>query len=446
MYYGFNGTNWFRLQTQTDIALIVDAAPKKGFVLRFRADKPFLSLDEEVQKVIDLHNQFGTSSKEFNVIFTANIDVEAYTMFDAIDELIQAGVNLVCVEAGNEYYSREQANFDFDYYRLKFEPLRQLLLDHYHNIPFSIFVAPRPKDSDILGGRSEHTTFNNAVAEYMKTAPAKDGVSVHIYYGGNEAPVIINPLEKQDIREQELNEAAEDYYRSMYHDAESSGLWHDTIQYLTSKFEGRDIWITEFGFNSAGTLKNTLAYAASMFSIWVEWHDHPSIKALCEHNGISPTNTGCITPVDVELDDYEGVNAPRTSYYAFQCASNLFNTNEGVFPYNTIEYANEVTAQVPDSKRIVSAVAKNVTGKYYYSSSGKAPFMSRRSDRSYEIDGVKELPLAINGNVVSGLVPENSFGVIVVETIDIVEPPKPRWCRLCERYKIFQILGLCKDC
>jgi hypothetical protein len=88
MYYGFNGTNWFRVQTLNDISLMIDAAPKKGFVLRFRADKPYLPLDEEVQKVIDLHNYFGTSSKEFNVIFTADIDVDAQVMFDAIDTLI----------------------------------------------------------------------------------------------------------------------------------------------------------------------------------------------------------------------------------------------------------------------------------------------------------------------------------------------------------------------
>ena len=445
MYYGFNGTNWFRVQTLNDISLMVDAAPKKGFVLRFRADKPYLPLDEEVQKVIELHNQFDTSSKEFNVIFTADIDADENIMFDAIDTLIVAGVNVVCVEAGNEYYSKEQANFDFEYYKQKFEPIRQLLLDHYHEIPFSIFVAPRPKDSNILGGRNDHKQFNDDVAEYMKTAPKKDGVSVHIYYGGNEAPVIIDTLDKQDIKEQEYNEEADTYYREMYEQSQASELWEATINYLDEKFEGIDVWITEFGFNSAGTLKNTLSYATAMFAIWAQWRDYPSIKALCEHNGVSPTNTGCITPVDSELDDYDGVNAPRTSYFAFKCASNLFNTDSLVFPYITLGDINDVEVTIPEDKAVVSAIAKNVSGKYYYSSSGKAPFMSRRSDRSFEIDGVKELPVFVNSNTITATLPDNSFGVIVVETIDVVEPPKPRWCRLC-KYKFFQILGLCEDC
>jgi hypothetical protein len=444
MYYGFNGTNWFRVQTLSDISLMIDAAPKKGFVLRFRADKPYLPLDEEVQKVIDLHNYFGTSSKEFNVIFTADIDVDAQVMFDAIDTLIVAGVNVVCVEAGNEYYSKEQANFDFEYYRQKFDPLRNLLLDHHHTIPFSIFLAPRSSDSNILGGRNDHKGFNDAALEYMSTAPSKDGVSIHIYYGGNEAPIIMEALDKQDIREQEYNEEADVYYQQMYEQSQASDLFEATINYLDDKFEGRDVWITEFGFNSAGTLKNTLAYATAMFAIWAQWKGYPSIKALCEHNGISPTNTGCITPVDTDLDEYEGVNAPRTSYFAFQCASNMFD-NSYAYPYITLGDTNEVSVSVPDDKAIVSAIAKSVSGQYYYSSSGKAPFMSRRSDRSFEIDGVKELPVSINGNTVSGTFPDNSFGVIVVDTVDIVEPPKPRWCRLC-KYKLFQILGLCEDC
>lgn len=446
MYLGFNGTNWFKVQTEEDAASIAIAAPEQGFVLRYRADKPALALNTELEKVIELKQVFDEVGKEFNIIFTANVDIPAAEMLDALNVLIEAGVNVVAVEADNEYYAGTQANFDFALYKAKFWPLRQLLYSYYPDIPFTIFIAPRPAEAGIRGGRKDHKQWNDEVKAYMDTeAYEGDGLSLHIYYGAREVPVMSQELPKVQY-DPELDYPELDQY---YHDMAESAINSDHLDlylaYLDQNFPDIKIYVTEFGYNNAGGLKNTIGYSMGIYDFWLR--AMTKFEAVCEHNGISPTNTGCITPVSAgDLIEGES-NIKRLSYYTYWLVNELPKTfidklegadylvldkDDSYFTFNKLENSAVSIFDIPDNKQFVQGYMVWIggSGYNYYSSSGSAPYMLKTSTPSYEVFGIFESALYydLDTNAAYAELPEAGFGYVYIELEDKpTEPCKRPW-------------------
>lgn len=463
MYYGFNGTNWFKQSTIDDYELIAEAAPSDRFVLRYRGDKPSLMITHEIEELLAIKQIFGFKNKKFSIIYTASIDADPDITFANIKAVIDEGINVIAVEADNEYYSQNQANFDFDFYRQNFEPLKWKIEDHYPDMPFLLCVAPRPSDSGVLGGRQDHKLFNDAVAEYMENAPAKDGIAAHIYWGARECEVLSTGFpddNKRIITPQVEDTEMSAYYRDLYSQSVLSTHWEETLSYLFNKF-GRSVYITEFGFNGAGKLKNTLGYAAAMFNIWtnsgIEYRYN--VVALCEHNGISPTNTGCITPFDGRFDDYISANVPRTSYWAFRAAmgARQFNLPEegdpwsyhkgNAFYHNWVDGNGNTGVSIKDGDVIQAVDLYYMTGQFWHSSSGKAPFMAKGSQSSYEIDQVYEIKsvdftLNENQSILIDNPPGLAFGFVVVHIKPKCNNKLPWWCSMVPR-KWFRICSRC---
>lgn len=479
MYLGFNGTNWFDAQSPMDVAWLVQAAPLQGFTLRFRADKSE-DLEGELNKVIALKEAFGEAGKEFNIIFTANIDVPAEEMFNAIAYLRNNSINIITVEADNEYYASSQANFDFEVYKAKFKPLRDMLAEQLPELTFSIFIAPRPAGSGIAGGRKDHQLFNDAVKTYMSTeAKPGDGVSIHIYYGNREVPIMSTKFTKVVLEENDYYPDLDNYYRELANGAIASHHLDFTLDYLSNNFNSYPIYVTEFGYNGAGDIKNTIGYAMGIFDFWVRANN--KFTALLEHNGIAPTNTGCITPkTQYDVASEEVVNLRRTSFFTFELISEFFslsyapvsldtcvipgtlnldfsstfNLSETTIPSHTatayeytlannridcVYYTNSTDAakvyiyHMPEGKQLVEGKVVYLSGNTMYSSSGSAPFMLKGSTPSYEVDAITEEVCFYDTGTGTLYVelPPNSFGYVYIEQENVPVPPpcnKPWYC------------------
>ncbi len=193
-YVGVNGANSTEVMTGEVKQYVVDATGNNTFVFRYRpthsgtggaaAGKGFPS---DIDSVVSLVNYFNTHDKKITIIYCLDLQTDATSNYNAIEYLLNKSVPVKCIEAGNEEYAREKFNFVFASYKAAFRPVQDLINAKYPTIPFSIFLAPRPSDGGMAGGRSEHKTFNDAVINYMRTeADPEDEISIHIYFNSAE--------------------------------------------------------------------------------------------------------------------------------------------------------------------------------------------------------------------------------------------------------------------
>ena len=116
------------------------------------------------------------------VIWSANYLIPAERAFYPIEYLINNGVNVVCVEIGNESYS--QMNYDFDAYWQRTRGIvdlcKALLIPVAYPIPATGLRGSKSHD--------EWISSLNAVIN-------GDGVVSHPYYDGREFPALKAPID-----------------------------------------------------------------------------------------------------------------------------------------------------------------------------------------------------------------------------------------------------------
>lgn len=467
MYTGFNGTNWFEASTAYTDRLIVGAAPEKGFTLRFRGDKPetYEILINEVNALIALKEKFDFAYKELNVIFTASLDTFSYGQtIMAINLLIAGGVKIIAVQAGNEYYSKEQANFEFEIYKAKFEPLRNLIRQVDPYIPFVIFMAPRPKEIAENGTRNAHSIWNNQVIEYLKTQPQNDGVSIHLYPDAREIPIVEKNPTKQVVSSDMFSEDLNNYYYLLAEQSFTISYIDSVLSYLDTYLPERKVYVTEFGIGSPGNLKNTIGYSQAIYNIWIKYVD--KFYCLLEHNGVSLSLAGSMSPA-TKKDDTDVLyilpgdvltTVPRLSFFTYKLFNslmdnsnlskldnidNLSSVGSNAFYYvNTEKVEMIYTITVPQTYNVNDTYLESIIGSSQYASSGTTPFMSGGTTPTYEITNSTYLiPTVTNttdgSHVITAFVPANSFGYLYLETAEIVvENPRKKkwWCKFLERF------------
>jgi hypothetical protein len=414
---GVNGTSFFDAVTQADKQLLIDAsnAAENTFILRFRADKE-LSATDKLDEVIQLSNDFYNQNKSFAIIYTINLKEHTpASVVSAIATLKQSNVAIAAVEYGNEYYSSEQANFDFNAYKSAFAPYRDAIRASFPLLPHSIFLAPRASSSGVSGGRNNHDIFNANVFDYLKTVASPiDQVSVHIYYNANDCNVLTQPLEKRVFNQQVLDAGLQDYYTSLYNQSKESDLWDKTLIYIKNNTSA-PINITEFGFDNTALYRNTLAYSAAMFAIWNRYSDQ--VNTLLIHNGVSLTTTSIINPYTPKFDvkQNDNINLPRLDYFTYK----LFQDNltfKGIKIPVYISY-NDNPYNIISDGVVTDLNYKFLSGSYIYSGSGRTGWMDNGTIPSYEISNISNITTITNNTII---VPKLSFGYVLYTEKNIV--------------------------
>lgn len=377
MYSGFNGENFFELIDERTHELLKDMLnPGQRFCLRFRQDKPD-SDPLDIDKLVALHNYLEANERGVDVIYCANVKEPAEVAFIKLQTTINAGINVIAVEFGNEVYSREQANFDFSIYRDWFSPLLELIKVAYPSMKCLVFLAPRPKESGVLGGRAEHSRFNNAAIEYIKGEP-NVRPTVHIYFNSKECPIVLQRPANVAYDTEVYFEEWDTYYKTLLDQTITNlNLWTNTINYISAAIPDKGIYVTEWGYEEYGNQKNTLGTGIFAWTIWNAFLGESRIVAMCQHNGVSKTSPGMIFPSNAKDLNPEGyAMLPRVDYFIFKLFK-LFQTVAGATPFYTTQ-----------SGFLADADVMAISGKYLYSSAGATAWMSKTSKPSYEVSGL----------------------------------------------------------
>lgn len=401
MNYGFNGENWFKGQNEVSKQWVIDAIPAGGsFTLRFRADKPEFEISE-LDKLVDLSTSFRQQGKYLKVIYCINVKELPDIQVQNLTYVLEHNVDVIAVEFGNETYSREQANFVFATYQAWFEPLKTRINALYPTMKLLVFLAPRAKDSGVLGGRGEHKTWNDAAFAYIKADPSNTlEPTVHIYFNDAECPVsAVNP-EKRLFDPSVFYQDLHDFYTTLYNQAQANlnsyegNLWDSTLSYIEYNLPGHEIYITEWGFNDYGSIKNTIGTGITAWNIWLRYGKDTRINSLLQHNGISLAGPGMIFPVHSTNDlNPEGLESlRRVDYWVFKLFMEIANKsilmNSSVIELPGTYYMLSGTQFEHNINLEITNVTTSEFGyTYLYDSSGATEWMLKNSVPSYKIDG-----------------------------------------------------------
>lgn len=391
MLTGHNQENFFLASDSQSIGWLIDSIPQgEEYCFRFRQDKED-SDTGDIAKLIELNNTFKVNNRILKVIYCANVKKEATIVKNDIDFLINSGVDIIAVEFGNETYAATHADFNFNIYKDWFEPLRSLIHTTYPTMPCLVFLAPRANESGVLGGRNDHSIFNNAAIEYISTHASIFPVA-HIYFNSRECPVLSTPLEERDFIPGAYYIDLDNFYRTVREEAQAQlSLWDKTLSYIVQS-TGKKVYITEWGFDNYATIKNTLAIGDIAWRIWNSYSKDDRITLLLQHNGLSMALAGFICP-SKKQDSETTPNVRRVDYWVykmFRACSNIQETISapGVYQFPCYLGDNPTVLDYSDDLEVEKTENFLITGENIYSSSGATEWMSKNSTPSYEINGI----------------------------------------------------------
>ncbi|MBC8048019.1 MAG: hypothetical protein H7Y00_14570, partial [Fimbriimonadaceae bacterium] len=148
--------------------------------------------------------------KNFEVIYSLNVMTgTAQSNVSAIQTLLDSGVNIIGIVAGNEtFYSYE---YDWERYEHDFEPIIILCKEKFPNIPRLLCIAHEPK-------RKTHNSWNTGLIKYVKeTGDLISGTDVHLYLAEElKAAAQVHPKQivfKRNTYYETLDSAFQKYIR-----------------------------------------------------------------------------------------------------------------------------------------------------------------------------------------------------------------------------------------
>ena len=401
---GFNGTNFFDSNTAEELQWIVDwVKPGDTIILRLRFDDKETDLASLQANV----KNFNTTVRAKGIVVEYIATISTFNTADEVMSILNTlkanGINFFCVELDNEPYAREtKYNFNFLAYQNDFEPITEKVLEKWPTMNIAVFIAPRAKDSGVLGGRGDHKSFNDQVFTYIQNKPDNWGIAVHIYLNTNEIQELDYVIPKRVItstldadlvgRYGALLDPV--YYRT------ALSLFDSTMNYVYRKAPNRFVYVTEFQYNESAVSKNMLWNSMATLIMWEYVEKFPNALFL-EHMGKGNTNAGNISKASTDFD-LNPTNLPmlrRTNYWVYQ----MYREYEGATEYNpnysfstpgtyTLWFVNQDDAKPVILKTAAGMVIENykieyMAGSKIYSSAGVIPTMQRGSLKSYEISG-----------------------------------------------------------
>ncbi len=377
-----------------------------------QADSDMLRPRSAILELIDLSRKL----KNLQVDYCLNVlqgNVESN--ISVIQTLIDSGVNIISIVAGNEtFYSYK---YDFEAYRKDFEPIFKACEKKWPSIPRLLCIGQEL-------GKSDHIKWNDALIQYMhETGNFISGVDVH-YYLFNELKEA-NTLHPKSIvyysdsTYPALDAAFEKYIALTKQD---TGL-EEYIAYLKKNLPGKIYQCTEFGDKQAEYWSNTIANAGRVFDIFCKYRN--DFQILLVQNFIANWYWAARRPagkLDANPEGLEKIN--RCHWYAIQLANELPYATPSLKEKNEIEkpgeyyfYFNHTGEQsmMPDIKfkncKIINFEIHYLTGLHTYSSAGQTGFMAKTSQKTLEVQGTE-----IKKGISISEIPANAFGYIKIIT------------------------------
>lgn len=377
-----------------------------------QADNDALRPRSAILELIDLSHKL----KNLQVDYCLNVlqgNVESN--ISAIQTLIDSGVNIISIVAGNEtFYSYK---YDFEAYRRDFEPIFEVCEKKWPAIRRLLCIGQEL-------GKADHIKWNNALIKYVnETGDLISGVDVH-YYLFNELKDAnaLHPksvVYRSDSTYQTLDAAFEKYILLTKAD---KGL-DEYVAYLKKNLPGKIYHCTEFGDKQAEYWSNTIANAGHIFDIFCTYRN--DFQILLVQNFIANWYWAARRPagkLDANPEGLEKIN--RCHWYAIQLANEL--------PYETPRLNDKTELNMAgtyyfyfnhsgEEKMLPEFAFKNckmitceihyLSGNHTYSSAGQTGFMAKNSQKTLEVQGID----VISGNSIMEI-PANAFGYIKIIT------------------------------
>ncbi|HAE14463.1 MAG TPA: hypothetical protein DCG24_09525 [Bacteroidetes bacterium] len=389
---------------------------------RFRADK-YVGLVPE-----DTLSDFVWFVGDQPVIYTVNVRGNtAMENLYGLEYLIREGVNVIGVEMGNEEYAFY--DFQFDDYAIGFVPTYAAIREAYPQLPVGVFLAPRPKNSEIQGGRTDQQGYNDEAIDWFNAQMDPDlCVSWHIYNNHKDNPVLDQPFPELAWDGGNIPDEVNNWYKQAFDSIAAYDNWKPVSDYLNQILPGREVWITEFGpTNATGDRQNTWGYHACDFLTRYRAQDK-GFAVVMKHNGISPTNAAIVSS-PTRSDASQETLVPRMGWYTaklFSEAPGAYNVSRqadlpGTYQYwyiNTGDTPIDIAGIVSNGMTVTSATTHYLQGPEWGSSSGAAPWMAKGSAPAQVHPGI----ITSAGSVF----PAMSYGYC---EITFSKPcQKPWWC------------------
>ncbi len=381
--------------------------------------KDLKNYETDIQKTqSDLMNLIRVAHqvKNFQVDYCLNVmQGTPASNLSAIQTLIDSGVNIISIVAGNETFFSYR--FDFERYRKDFEPIVKACKKKYPNIPVLLCIGQNIDSK-------QHIAWNNALISYINAHPdLVDGVDIHYYMAQELKPAIaLHPkllVMKKETYYPELDKAFAKYIE-LY---KKEDAFPSLIQYLHENLPGKIYHCTEFGDKNAENWSNTIASAGHAFYIFCAYRNDFNI--LLAQNLMGNWLWSARRPpshFDENPDNVQRIN--RCLWYSVKLANEIpydipeltgkiTITKEGVYYY----YFNNAGGKAcqPDIKfygvGLATYETHYITGKYTYSSAGSTGFMDKGSDKSLEVKGIT---VDKSGSVAK--IPANAFGYVKITT------------------------------
>ena len=347
---------------------------------------------------------------DMQVLYVLNVlNSNPESNMQAIRYLMNNGVNVVGVEAGNEVYGKYAS---FSEYIADFEPIFKLVAKEYPQIKKGIVGAANLS-------RKEFAKWNQDLAAYKGDYEA---VILHYYYTQRELGeayemIPLRSAYDESAKRTDLEKAFDKANELLM----SKTMIQDAVAYAHSTFEGKALWITEWNTKPSEMLCNTLLNGAWQFREMVAYSD--KIEYFLIHNGVGPDKYGMISKQN-KYDSEKTEMIRRTGYYAYVLAAeakgaSIIEKNKPLeyqvdadgeicLAFTNMDEAYDFAIKLGDLK-IESITINYVAGKHIYSAAGTVGYMGKGSKPSYEINRIVR-------EAYNGTIPKNAFGYILIKT------------------------------
>ncbi len=351
---------------------------------------------------------------ELQVSYALNVmQGTVQTNLRAIKTLIDSGVNIIAIVAGNETFA--SYNYDWEKYRNDFEPILKACQEQYPNIPRLLCIGQAIQ-------RKTHIQWNAKLINYINsTGDFISGVDIHYYLMEElkEANSLHPGMVKMEADKPNAQlEKAFDRYIELYR---TDDKMQSLVAYLKLNLPDKIYHCTEFGDKEAENWSNTIASGAHIFNTFCE--NRNSFDVLLVQNLLGNWLWAARRPVgklDIKVSDETKLN--RIPWFALQMANELpLNakpikslskiTARGTY-YYYFDCAGDPEQNWPIfiSENLHATMELHfVTGKFTYSSAGASGFWSKDSDKFYEVKGID---IATQAGAL--MLPRNSFGYVKV--------------------------------
>ncbi|HMX04957.1 MAG TPA: hypothetical protein PK511_11945 [Chitinophagales bacterium] len=326
----------------------------------------------------------------------------------AIRYLMNGGVHIVGVEAGNEIYGKYAT---FDEYIHDFEPIFKMMRAEYPDVKLALIAGANLN-------RKELVRWNDAMAQYKGDY---DAVVLHYYYTSRELGEAYDMIPLRGKYDPEKpNKDLDKAYAKAADLLAKNDLLGNGIKYAKQQFKGKEIWITEWNTKPSDMLNNTILNGAWQFEQLITMRQQA--EYLIIHNGVSPDKYGMISKTN-KYDSEKGEMLKRIGYFAYMLAGeagdaqkisptekNVISApvNGVVRMYFTNTECNPFTPNIDLGKYKGADITINyVAGKHLYSGSGTTGYMGKGSVPSYEVKGITREKF-------SGSIPAYSFGYLEI--------------------------------